>query len=107
MEENTPYTEHNHSNVYISAFITGYSRLKLFDEALDPLQHLVLYFDVDSVIYVSPTGTDLMPVDQRLTLSSLVVENEIFRSPKDFRYITQINKYSISNLSKNKCCTKH
>ena len=49
--------------MYISAFITGYSRLKLFDEALDPLKHLVLYFDTDSVIYVSPTGTDLMPVD--------------------------------------------
>ena len=63
VEENTPYTEHNRSNVYISAFITGFSRLKLFEEALDPLQHLVLYFDTDSVIYVSPTGTDLMPVD--------------------------------------------
>ena len=49
VEDNTPYTEHNRSNVYISAFITGYLQLKLFDEALDPLQQLVLYFDTDSV----------------------------------------------------------
>ena len=57
------YTEHHKSNVYISAFITGYARLKLFDEALDPLQRQVLYFDTDSVIYVSPTGQHLIPVD--------------------------------------------
>ena len=63
VEENTSYTEHNRSNVYISAFITAYSRLKLFDEALNPLQQSVLYFDTDSVIYVSPTGADLIPVD--------------------------------------------
>ena len=63
VEENTSYTKHNRSNVYISAFITAYSRLKLFDEALNPLQQSVLYFDTDSVIYVSPTGADLIPVD--------------------------------------------
>ena len=61
--ENTIYTEHAKSNVYISAFITGYARLKLFDEALDPLQRQVLYFDTDSVIYVSPNGEHLIPVD--------------------------------------------
>ena len=60
--ENTIYTEHAKSNVYISAFITGYARLKLFDEALDPLQIQVLYFNTDSVIYVSPTGQHLIPV---------------------------------------------
>ena len=34
----------------------------MFDEALNPLQQSVLYFDTDSVIYVSPTGADLIPV---------------------------------------------
>ena len=63
VEENSPFTEHMRSNVYISAFITSYARLKLYDEALDPLKNMVLYFDTDSVIYVSPTGEHLIPVD--------------------------------------------
>lgn len=62
-EESTEYTEHTKSNVYISAYITGYSRMKLYMEALEPLNRNVLYFDTDSVIYVSPTGEHLIPVD--------------------------------------------
>ena len=50
VQENSEFTEHSRSNVYISAFITSYARLELYDEALDPLKHLVLYFDTDSVI---------------------------------------------------------
>ena len=63
VEDNNAFTEHSKSNVYISAFITAYSRLKLYHEALDKLKSLVLYFDTDSVIYVSPTGEDLIPED--------------------------------------------
>ena len=63
VHENSEFTEHQRSNVYISAFITAYARLKLFNEALDPLKHLVLYFDTDSVIYVSPNADHLIPVD--------------------------------------------
>jgi hypothetical protein len=63
VEENDEYTEHAKSNVYISAFITGYSRLKLYNEALEPLSEKVLYFDTDSVIYVSPHGEHLIPCD--------------------------------------------
>ena len=63
VEESDEYTEHRRSNVYISAFITGYSRLKLYNEALEPLDRLVLYFDTDSVIYVSPNGDHLIPND--------------------------------------------
>lgn len=62
-EESSEYTEHSRSNVYISAFITAYSRDKLYAEALQPLNRSVLYFDTDSVIYVSPTGDHLIPVD--------------------------------------------
>jgi hypothetical protein len=56
-------TEHSRSNVYISAFITAYARLKLYNEALEPLGKNVLYFDTDSVIYVSPTGEHLVDID--------------------------------------------
>jgi hypothetical protein len=62
------YTEHVKSNVYISAFITAYARLKLYEEALEPLGEKVLYFDTDSVIYCSPTGEHLVPVDTTGTL---------------------------------------
>ena len=44
-------------------FITAYAHLKLYGEALDPLKHLVLYFDTDSMIYVSPTCEHLILVD--------------------------------------------
>jgi hypothetical protein len=63
VSENDLMTEHARSNVYISAFITAYSRLKLFEEALEPLGRNVLYFDTDSVIYVSPTGEHLIEPD--------------------------------------------
>ena len=55
-------TEHNISNVYISAFITGYSPLKLY-ELLEVLQKKVLYFDTDLIVYVSPTGEHLVNPD--------------------------------------------
>jgi hypothetical protein len=61
--ENDIMTEHHKSNVYISAFITAYSRMKLYEEALLPLGEKVLYFDTDSVMYVSPTGEHLIPID--------------------------------------------
>ena len=53
LDDKDAYTEDRKSNVYISAFITGYARLKLYHEALEPLNEKVLYFDTDSVIYVS------------------------------------------------------
>ena len=55
-------TEHAKSNVYISAFITAYSRLKLY-ELLEQLNEKVLYFDTDSIVYVSPTGEHLVTPD--------------------------------------------
>ena len=55
-------TEHEKSNIYISEFITGYSRLKLY-ELLELLQEKVLYFDTDSIVYASPTGEYLITPD--------------------------------------------
>jgi DNA polymerase elongation subunit (family B) len=40
------------SNVVLAAFTTAYARLKLC-EVLDMLQERVLYYDTDSVIFVS------------------------------------------------------
>ena len=43
------------TNVVIAAFTTAHARLKLYDE-LDMLQERVLYYDTDSVIYLSQPG---------------------------------------------------
>lgn len=38
------------TNIFIASFTTSYARLKLY-ESLDLLQHQVLYYDTDSIIY--------------------------------------------------------
>ena len=43
------------TNVVIAAFTTAYARLKLYD-VLDLLQEHVLYYDTDSVIFISRPG---------------------------------------------------
>ena len=43
---------YKYTNVVIAAFTTAYARLKLY-EVLDMLQERVLYYDTDSVIFVS------------------------------------------------------
>jgi hypothetical protein len=62
-KDHDEYSQYKKGNVYISTFITAYARLKLYEDALEPLQEKVLYFDTDSVIYVSPTGEPLLPID--------------------------------------------
>ena len=42
--------------MYISVFITSYARVKLYKDALEVLQEKVLYFDMDSTIYVYPAA---------------------------------------------------
>ena len=43
------------TNVVIAAFTTAYARLQLYDE-LEMLQERVLYYDTDSIIYLSQPG---------------------------------------------------
>ena len=52
-EYNENFVEPNaKTNVVIAAFTTAYARLKLYG-VLDQLQERVLYYDMDSVIFVS------------------------------------------------------
>ena len=52
-EYNENFVEPNaKTNVVIAAFTTAYARLKLYG-VLDQLQERVLYYDTDSVIFVS------------------------------------------------------
>ena len=43
------------TNVVIASFTTAYARLQLYEE-LDMLQERVLYYDTDSVIYLTQPG---------------------------------------------------
>ncbi len=49
----------NKTNVVVAAFTTAYARLRLYD-LLDLLQERALYYDTDSVIYVSEPGLLLL-----------------------------------------------
>ena len=62
VNETNDMTEQIKSNAYISAFLTGYLRLKLY-EFLELLEEKVLYFDTDSIMYVSHTGEHLVTPD--------------------------------------------
>ncbi len=53
------------ANVVVAAFTTAYARLKLYD-LLDLLQERVLYYDTDSVIYVSEPGKPDPPLGNYL-----------------------------------------
>ena len=52
------------NKVALSIFVTTYACKKLYDKALKkPLGCLILYFDADYVVYLSPTGEHLINPD--------------------------------------------
>ena len=59
------YTPTTKGNIFIALFTTAIARLKLY-EALDKLQTRVLYYDTDSVIYVTKSGQDQLPLGKFL-----------------------------------------
>ncbi len=84
------------TNVVIAAFTTAYARLKLY-EVLDMLQERVLYYDTDSVIFVSkpdepdpPLGNHLGELTDELKGDHITV----FASggPKNYCYQTNAGK---------------
>ena len=52
-------------NVFIAAFTTSHTRLKLY-EALEKLDDRVLYYDTDSVIYKTQAGQEKLPLGDYL-----------------------------------------
>ncbi|XP_071801293.1 uncharacterized protein [Asterias amurensis] len=69
------------TNVIIAAFTTAHARLKLYS-VLEQLQQRVLYYDTDSVIFVSSPGQYNPPVGDYLgDLTSEI-------NPKDGNHIT-------------------
>ena len=84
------------TNVVIAAFTTAYARLKLYD-VLDMLQERVLYYDTDSVIFVSKPGEPEPPLGPYLgdltdELNGDHITTFISGGPKNYCYRTNTNK---------------
>ena len=97
-EDDKNFVEPNaKTNVVIAAFTTAYARLKLYD-VLDLLQERVLYYDTDSVIFLSKpgesepsTGNYLGDLTNELDHRDYIT-TFIPRGPKNYCYKTANNK---------------
>jgi hypothetical protein len=84
------------TNVVVAAFTTAYARLKLYD-VLDMLQERVLYYDTDSVIYVSRPNQPELPTGPYLgqltdELGGDYITTFVLGGPKNYSYRTNTNK---------------
>ncbi len=87
-------TPNSKTNMVIAAFTTAYARLKLYD-VLDQLNEIVLYYDTDSVIFVSKPGESeppLGPYFVELTNELTHITTFISGGPKNYCYRTSSNK---------------
>ena len=90
------------TNVVIAAFVTCYARLKLLN-LLTKLGERVLYFDTDSVIYVSKPGfwepeigDYLGQLTNELGDDDYIVEG-VFPGPKNYAFLTK-NKETVCKV---------
>ena len=83
-------------NVFIAAFTTSLTRLKLYD-ALDFLGDRVLYYDTDSVIYKTKWGQDKLPLGSYLgeftdEIGGDVIVEFCSGGAKNYGYLTKKGK---------------
>ena len=88
--------EDNKTNIYLATFTTCWARLKLYS-VLEKLNRRVLYYDTDSVIYVSrpgqydpPLGDYLGELTDELSGGEHIVEF-VSGGPKNYAYKTNKN----------------
>ena len=89
--------EDNNTNIYLATFTTCWARLKLY-RVLEQLIRNVLYYDTNSVIYVSrpgqydpPFGDYLGELTDELDSGEHIVEF-VSGGPKNYAYKTNTNK---------------
>jgi hypothetical protein len=89
--------EDNKTNIYLATFTTCWARLKLHS-VLEPLNRRVLYYDTDSVIYVSkpveydpPLGDYLGKLTDELDRGEHIVKF-VSGGPKNYAYRTNTGK---------------
>ncbi|KAL4229096.1 hypothetical protein ACF0H5_012135 [Mactra antiquata] len=88
--------EDNKTNIYLATFTTCWARLKLYS-VLEKLDRRVLYYDTDSIIYVSrpgqydpPLGDYLGELTDELSAEEHIVEF-VSGGPKNYAYKTNKN----------------
>ena len=92
--------ENSFANVVLADFVTSFARLRLF-EAMDPIADRVLYFDTDSIIYVSRPGDTTLPLGDYLgDLTSELdpgdsIKTFVSTGPKSYGYLTRQDKSQI------------
>ena len=75
------------TNIFLATFTTCWARLKLYD-VLDSLGERVLYYDTDSVIYVSRPGQYDPPLGDYLGKFVFVSKSHIvFASVKQCHFL--------------------
>ena len=65
MDKKDCQPEDNKTNIYLATFTTCLARLKLYS-VLEKIDRNVLYYNTDSVIYVSKTGENDIPLGDYL-----------------------------------------
>ena len=89
--------EDNKTNIYLATFTTCWARLRLYS-VLEQLNRNVLYYDTDSVIYVSRPGQYHPPLGDYLgKLTDVLDSGEhivefVSGSPKNYAYKTNTNR---------------
>lgn len=104
------FTPNFKTNVAIAAFVTCQGRLKLYDQ-LERLDRRVLYFDTDSIIYISKEGYYEPPIGEFLgELTDEIDEKDgnfidefVSAGPKNYAYKTDkgVTKCTIKGFTLN------
>ena len=76
-------SEDMRTNIFLATFTTCWARMKLYG-VLDQLGDRVLYYDTDSVIYVSKPGHFDPPLGDYLGKSHRLVIRETIKKPYPF-----------------------
>ena len=90
------------NNIFIAAFTTAYTRLKLYGY-LEKLQHRVLYTDTDSLIYVVRDGESPLELGNYLgeltdELGGDTIQEFVAAGAKSYAYQTRIKKKVIVKM---------
>ena len=94
VQENAP--KGTKTNIFVAAFTTCHARLKLY-QSLDKIQHNVLYYDTDSIIYKWKPGQPSIPTGDFLgewkdELDGDIITEFVSGGAKNYAYETRAGK---------------
>ena len=93
--------EDNKTNIYLATFTTCWARLKLYS-VLEKVNRNVLYYDTDSVIYVSSPGKYDPPIGDYLG----ELTNELKKGEHIVEFVSGGPKIMLTRLTEGMKCVK-